>query len=885
MADTWTPISGYTPQDYTDTLVFEMSAETKKLEKIVGQALVAGEENSQYIKFVLPRYWDGIDISGKSFGIEYALAGTYYGTSEAVNAEMSTDQVRFGWIVPKNACAISGTLFFVLKVDDTDYVLKSQIADTPVFKTIDVGDVVPEPTKEQWYREFEARVEGAIDDAEAAIEAAQAAQASAEAAAQNAQTAEDNAEAAAAAAQIRYGSPLTAQTAEDMIDENRVYVYTGSEAGYTAGHWYYWDGEAWADGGVYNAVAIDTDTTLSVSGKAADAKATGDAVNELKSGLKYALDTENFLDSLQNGFIPGSGSNYPTTNQNYPNAKYVIINLAKGQILKLEGFANPYSNGRGRYIVNGVVTGQVSLVANDYIASTADLSSGFRNAVVTAKQDVQIALMSLDGMVPLGGIAFVAWIDKYRELTDETVETIENSGVQFYNTAPLTASTRNLANPVFLSERTVNGLTYSVDKTGKVRISGTATAQTDIPIYNHDVVSLSLDRYALSFHGDYITSGGITAYLYNGANYPISVYSGGDRFLYQTYEGPYKGVMLRVPSGRTVSVSAYVQFESGANVSDYIPHYTAADLELRQRLQNVYKFKMLNTKYIGDCCIFKSFDGKIIMIDTGNYDDNTAKAALTNAIASMEIKQINYLIISHFHKDHVSNVTLLNQNGLLKASTKVFLPSGFDAEKVSDLENDDVTATNYTNFMTIVNNIGCELIYPKDGDKVAVGDLVIEFFNCDHSDYYAAFGDGAVYNDCSLCNYVTIGDVVMMFTGDIEGTAMTALQKSLRKCNIFKVPHHCGRGNYIPLFMNSVFPEIALTSLGDGYTFNCDTEYNRSIFIANNTGLQKWFEDIGNVPNYVVGIMMTDIDMDISPHGYKFTNNVRRCIRTDEGLT
>jgi len=193
MADTWTPISGYTPQDYTDTLVFEMSAETKKLEKIVGQALVAGEENSQYIKFVLPRYWDGIDISGKSFGIEYALAGTYYGTSEAVNAEMSTDQVRFGWIVPKNACAISGTLFFVLKVDDTDYVLKSQIADTPVFKTIDVGDVVPEPTREAWYREFEAQVETAIS-------AAQTAQGVAEIAAQTAQTAEANAEAAAAEA-------------------------------------------------------------------------------------------------------------------------------------------------------------------------------------------------------------------------------------------------------------------------------------------------------------------------------------------------------------------------------------------------------------------------------------------------------------------------------------------------------------------------------------------------------------------------------------------------------------------------------------------------------------------------------------------------------------
>ena len=61
-----------------------------------------------------------------------------------------------------------------------------------------------------------------------------------------------------------YGSPLKAATAADMTNQKRVYVYTGSEAGYTAGHWYYHNGTSWTDGGVYNAVAVDTDTTLSV---------------------------------------------------------------------------------------------------------------------------------------------------------------------------------------------------------------------------------------------------------------------------------------------------------------------------------------------------------------------------------------------------------------------------------------------------------------------------------------------------------------------------------------------------------------------------------------------------------------------------------------------
>ena len=223
MADNnWTLISGSTPQDYTDTAVFEVNPDTKQIALITGQALVAGEKDSQYISFLMPRYWDGIDISDKSFTVEYALAGTYYGTSEAVNAEMTTELVRFGWVVPETACAISGTLLFILKITSEDYVLKTQIAEHPVFKTINVEDVVPEPTKEAWYREFQNRVESAIEQAESAIETVQSTLTDVEAAAQLAQTAAQDAqnaqETVETASQEAQTASQTAQIAQEAAE-------------------------------------------------------------------------------------------------------------------------------------------------------------------------------------------------------------------------------------------------------------------------------------------------------------------------------------------------------------------------------------------------------------------------------------------------------------------------------------------------------------------------------------------------------------------------------------------------------------------------------------------------------------------------------------------
>lgn len=76
-----------------------------------------------------------------------------------------------------------------------------------------------------------------------------------------------------------------APTVASMTDKEQIYVYTGTEDGYTFGNWYYWNGTAWTSGGAYNATEVNTDKTLTEEGAPADAKAAGDEFSKLKGDL------------------------------------------------------------------------------------------------------------------------------------------------------------------------------------------------------------------------------------------------------------------------------------------------------------------------------------------------------------------------------------------------------------------------------------------------------------------------------------------------------------------------------------------------------------------------------------------------------------------------
>lgn len=113
------------------------------------------------------------------------------------------------------------------------------------------------------------------------------------------------------------GSPLVASTVAGMTDQTKIYVYTGSETGYTSGHWYYYNGSAWADGGIYQSTGIDTDKTLTVADQAADGKAVGDELTALNSALNSLTEGGEVRTSIvptivENVAIGNTGQESPT---------------------------------------------------------------------------------------------------------------------------------------------------------------------------------------------------------------------------------------------------------------------------------------------------------------------------------------------------------------------------------------------------------------------------------------------------------------------------------------------------------------------------------------------------------------------------------------------
>ena len=195
---TWTKSNKYIWNDqYSDDRISSID-KNKNITVADSQINITQEENSQYIPFEMPRYYDGFDLMGTTLSIHYVTSDGYHGESEPINVSYDSSTIKFGWLVDGFVTHIAGDVKFEIraigvnangkayvwksKTFDKMHVLQSLIDD----RTIELDDT--------WVQELVTRVAENVAEkvAEAQVEDQRLA---AEAAAQRAETAANNAQA------------------------------------------------------------------------------------------------------------------------------------------------------------------------------------------------------------------------------------------------------------------------------------------------------------------------------------------------------------------------------------------------------------------------------------------------------------------------------------------------------------------------------------------------------------------------------------------------------------------------------------------------------------------------------------------------------------------
>lgn len=223
------------------------------------------------------------------------------------------------------------------------------------------------------------------------------------------------------------GSPSPVATVAEMTDESAVYLYTGSESGYTAGNWYYYDGSAWTSGGTYGGAV--TDTTLSISGKPADAKAVGDAL-ALKADTADINALENDVTSIEEALFKTIDHNksvtVPVAVGDYKNtADLLAIDIPAGQAFTIRLSTDA---------THGNLTIYANYSDNTYSALTYNATFDTDLTYTKDKEIVLFGVQVSGGFTSTGTFSFsVSYTTNTENSIEEKIESIEGGIVEVQN--------------------------------------------------------------------------------------------------------------------------------------------------------------------------------------------------------------------------------------------------------------------------------------------------------------------------------------------------------------------------------------------------------------------------------------------------------------------
>ena len=194
--------------------------------------------------------------------------------------------------------------------------------------------------------------------------------------------------------------------------------------------------------------------------------------------------------------------------------------------------------------------------------------------------------------------------------------------------------------------------------------------------------------------------------------------------------------------------------------------------------------------------------GKNILIDTYRA---SLKSDLYQMLSDNGVTHIDYLILTHYHDDHIGNAVNLINDGYVDSYSYVFIPP--DCQQIID--SPELTATKNAIIVALQSH-NVPYSIPAEESVLSIDDeFSIEFYNTD-SAVLSAYSN---YNDCSTMCLVKHLDKLSFYTGDCLGSSLNRAYNNgfvNKHIDLYKIQHH-GIGQDLMFFdgLNALRPTYA----------------------------------------------------------------------------
>lgn len=221
----------------------------------------------------------------------------------------------------------------------------------------------------------------------------------------------------------------------------------------------------------------------------------------------------------------------------------------------------------------------------------------------------------------------------------------------------------------------------------------------------------------------------------------------------------------------------------------------------------------------GDAIFIRNGSGGTYLVDGGSQDVNRAGSCrITPYLLSIGVDTLDYAIVTHTDKDHVSGLMELIEEGRVTVKHLI-------------LPETNTRNRTYAKLEEMARGKKIKLVYMASGDRITDGNLIMHVLHPPIG-YQPSSG-----NDYSMVLSISYGDFDMLLTGDIEAKGEGMLVEFFKEreminsrisnpaafvqtdYDVLKVSHHGSRNSTSEVLLSIIKPEYALISCGRGNSY------------------------------------------------------------------